>query len=77
MATQSLPSTPRVASAAALVATPTSEGPGTPGKWRHPQLSEVVRRQNAATFNDKNLRSVVWNGATLILTWVFGGTLKS
>ncbi|KAJ5381871.1 Nuclear pore complex component [Penicillium cataractarum] len=71
------PSQFRAAPAAAPVATPASEGPGTPGKWRHPQLSEVVRRQNAATFNDKNLRSVVWNGATLISTWVFGGTLKS
>ncbi|KAF3396112.1 Ubp5-interacting protein [Penicillium rolfsii] len=77
MATQSLPSTPKVAPAAAPISTPASEGPGTPGKWRHPQLSEVVRRQNAATFNDKNLRSVVWNGATLASTWVFGSTLKS
>ncbi|KAJ5177151.1 uncharacterized protein N7482_003028 [Penicillium canariense] len=77
MAAQSLPSTPRVAPIAAPAATPASEGSGTPGKWRHPQLGEIVRRQNAATFGDKNLRSVIWNGVTLVLTWVFGGTLKS
>ncbi|GLI75179.1 hypothetical protein PoHVEF18_003432 [Penicillium ochrochloron] len=77
MATQSLPSTPKVAPAAAPISTPASAGPGTPGKWRHPQLSEVVRRQNASTFNDKNLRSVIWNGATLVSTWVFGSTLNA
>ncbi|KAJ5688915.1 hypothetical protein N7462_003307 [Penicillium macrosclerotiorum] len=72
MASKSLPSTPKAAPA-----TPASGGSGTPGKWRHPQLNEIVRRQNAATFGDKNLRSVIWNGISLVLTWVFGGTLKS
>ncbi|KAI2793576.1 hypothetical protein POX_a00157 [Penicillium oxalicum] len=76
MAARSHPSTPRAGPFTAPAATPASEG-GTPGKWRHPQLSEVVRRQNAANFSDKNFRSVIWNGSTLLFTWVFGGTLKS
>lgn len=73
MATRSLPSTPK----AALAATPASEGSGTPGKWRHPQLNEIVRRQNAATFNDKDLKRLLWNGLALLVTWVFGNTFKS
>ncbi|KAJ5494950.1 hypothetical protein N7539_000066 [Penicillium diatomitis] len=76
MATQSLPSTPRAGPFSAPASTPASEG-GTPGKWRHPQLSEVVRRQNAASFSDKNFRSVLWNGSTLVCTWIFGGAYKS
>ncbi|KAJ5620954.1 hypothetical protein N7510_004938 [Penicillium lagena] len=70
MATQSLPSTPKPASG---VATPQS---GTPGKWRHPQLNEIVRRQNAATFGDKNVRKLVWNGVALVIVWGLGNTLK-
>ncbi|KAJ6155749.1 hypothetical protein N7470_006315 [Penicillium chermesinum] len=59
----SLPSTPKATPAAAP-----SAGSDTPGKWRHPQLSEVVRRQNAATFGDKDLRKAVWNASALGLT---------
>lgn len=70
MATQSLPSTPKPASG---VTTPQS---GTPGKWRHPQLNEIVRRQNAATFGDKNVRKLVWNGVALVMVWGLGNTLK-
>lgn len=73
MATSSLPSTPK----AALAATPASEGSGTPGKWRHPQLDEIVRRQNAATFGDKDVKKLVWNGLALAVTWAFGDTFKS
>ncbi|KAJ5104751.1 hypothetical protein NUU61_002098 [Penicillium alfredii] len=73
MATQSLPSTPKAASAPA----PTPEGSQTPGKWRHPQLSEVVRRQNAATFGDANLRKLLWNGTAFMIIWAFGNTLKA
>ncbi|KAJ5223415.1 hypothetical protein N7468_007957 [Penicillium chermesinum] len=68
----SLPSTPKATPAAAP-----SAGSDTPGKWRHPQLSEVVRRQNAATFGDKDLRKAVWNASALVLSWFFGSTLKA
>ncbi|KAJ6070295.1 hypothetical protein N7467_011614 [Penicillium canescens] len=72
MATQSLPSTPKAATPLA----PTSEGTGTPGKWRHPMLAEIVRRQNAATFGEKNVKRLVWNGAAFIMTCALGGTVK-
>ncbi|KAJ6186038.1 Nuclear pore complex component [Penicillium mononematosum] len=74
MATQSLPSTPK---ATPPLAPPTPEGTLTPGKWRHPQLDEIVRRQNAATFDQKNVKKLVWNGAALIMSWTFGSTLKT
>lgn len=75
MATQPAPSTPKAAAAPA--AAPPSEGSSTPGKWRHPQLSEIVRRQNAATFSDKDVKKLVWNGIALLITWAFGNTFKS
>lgn len=74
MATQSLPSTPR---ATPPIAPPTPEGTLTPGKWRHPQLDEIVRRQNAATFDQKNVKKLVWNSAALVLSWTFGSTFKT
>lgn len=73
MASLSAPSTPRVASSPA----PTSDESRTPGKWRHPQLNEIVRRQNAGTFGDRNIKRLAWNGTALIATWVFGNTFKS
>lgn len=73
MASQSLPSTPKATSTSA----PPVEGTFTPGKWRHPQLSEIVRRQNAATFGDKNLRKLVWNAGALMVIWAVGGGFKS
>ncbi|KAJ6130765.1 hypothetical protein N7512_003545 [Penicillium capsulatum] len=73
MASQSLPSTPKAASTSAFPV----ERTATPGKWRHPQLSEIVRRQNAATFGDKDLRKLVWNAGALMMTWVMGDGFKS
>ncbi|KAJ5947907.1 hypothetical protein N7466_000922 [Penicillium verhagenii] len=72
----SLPSTPKATPMAAMAAPP-SAGSETPGKWRHPQLDEIVRRQNAATFGDKNLRKVIWNGGALAITWGFGNSIKN
>ncbi|PWY90793.1 NPCC-domain-containing protein [Aspergillus heteromorphus CBS 117.55] len=73
MASPAPPSTPRVASAPA----PTPDGSQTPGKWRHPHLNEVVRRQNAGTFGDRNVKRLVWNIVALFATWAFGNTFKS
>ncbi|EAW12677.1 putative nuclear pore complex component [Aspergillus clavatus NRRL 1] len=73
MAFQSAPSTPKAASAPA----PASEDARTPGKWRHPYLNEVVRRQNAGTFGDRNVRKLMWNGGALVATWFFGNTVRS
>ncbi|RAL12757.1 uncharacterized protein BO97DRAFT_405333 [Aspergillus homomorphus CBS 101889] len=79
MASPSLPSTPKAVKAAkaasAIKAVPDKNQ--TPGKWRHPHLDEVVRRQNAGTFGDRNLNKLLWNGSALFATWVFGNTFKS
>jgi nucleoporin POM34 len=39
-------------------------------------LAEIVRRQNAATFGEKNVKQLVWNGAAFIMTCALGGTVK-
>ncbi|KAL4787827.1 nuclear pore complex component-domain-containing protein [Aspergillus varians] len=72
MASLFLPSTPKAAS----TPVPTSEKAQTPGKWRHPQLNEIVRRQHAGTFGDHNVRRLIWNGSALLITWAFGNTFK-
>ncbi|KAJ5398131.1 hypothetical protein N7509_006244 [Penicillium cosmopolitanum] len=73
MASQFLPSTPKPATP---VVAPGSAS-GTPGKWRHPQLNEIVRRQEASTFGDKNLRKLLWNGGVLTATWIFGDLFQT
>lgn len=46
------------------------------GSWRHPKLNEIVRRQNAAAFDESNVRSVVANAAVLFFTYaVFNAKL--
>ncbi|KAL3481813.1 nuclear pore complex component-domain-containing protein [Aspergillus californicus] len=72
MASLFLPSTPKPAS----TPTPISEQAQTPGKWRHPQLNEIVRRQHAGTFGDHSVKRLVWNGLALFSTWAFGITFK-
>lgn len=74
MASQSLPSTPKASTSAQPVG---PEASNTPGKWRHPQLSEIVRRQDASTFGDKNMRKLVWNGGALVVTWMFSDFFKA
>ncbi|PLB45966.1 nuclear pore complex component [Aspergillus steynii IBT 23096] len=73
MASSPLPSTPRAVSAP----TPTADQSRTPGKWRHPQLDEIVRRQNARTFGDQNIRSIVWNTIALVAVRAYGDTVQS
>ncbi|KAL4883048.1 nuclear pore complex component-domain-containing protein [Aspergillus karnatakaensis] len=67
-----LPSTPK----SALSPAPVSEQSQTPGKWRHPHLNEIVRRQHAGTFGDRDVKRVMWNGGALLGTWVFGSTFR-
>lgn len=69
MASPLLPSTPRLSSVRTLD-TPS------PGKWRHPHLKEIVKRQNAARFSDKNMRKILWNGGTLVASGFFGSIFK-
>ncbi|KAF4556610.1 Nuclear pore complex component-like protein [Elsinoe fawcettii] len=45
--------------------TPRSQTPQSmpqPGTWRHPQMDEIARRQNQATFTSENVRSAIQNG---------------
>ncbi|KAL4868543.1 hypothetical protein BDV12DRAFT_169641 [Aspergillus spectabilis] len=72
MASLFLPSTPKPVSSPA----PVSEKPQTPGKWRHPQLNEIVRRQHAGTFGDRDVKRLIWNGFALFGTWIFGSTFR-
>jgi len=69
MASQSFPSTPKSIGGDAVV-TPS------PGTWRHPQLREIVRRQNAATFGDRNVRRILCNGGSLIVTCFLGNAFR-
>ncbi|KAM7204206.1 Nuclear pore complex component domain containing protein [Rhypophila sp. PSN 637] len=32
-----------------------------PGNWKHPRLAEITRRQSKTTFNEKNIRQIVYN----------------
>ncbi|KAI9760508.1 MAG: hypothetical protein M4579_001593 [Chaenotheca gracillima] len=46
------------------------------GTWRHPKLDEITKRQNATTFNDRNIRIVLWNGISLFGTWAIGWVMR-
>jgi len=48
----------------------------TPGKWQHPRLDEVVRRQNTTNFDPSNVRLVALNAAALVLTFAIGPILS-
>ncbi|KAG8628556.1 hypothetical protein KVT40_004429 [Elsinoe batatas] len=39
-----------------------------PGTWRHPQMDEIARRQNAASFNSENVRSAIQNGLFFVIS---------
>ncbi|MCJ1247949.1 hypothetical protein MMC30_005164 [Trapelia coarctata] len=48
--------------------TPLAAVPPSPGTWRHPKFDEIARRQQASTFNDRNITKILWNTGTLIAT---------
>ncbi|KAI1425940.1 nuclear pore complex component-domain-containing protein [Xylaria sp. FL1777] len=69
IAAQTAVSTPtrtptRTPATPATPATPTSE---TPGRWRHPRIEEIARRQEASTFTEKNVRRIAINFSLLIV----------
>lgn len=60
--------------------TPTTQTtPSTPqtGTWQHPRFAEISRRQNATTFSDRNVRSVVYNVGSLLCCWMGERFIKS
>ncbi|PGH32264.1 hypothetical protein GX50_04931 [[Emmonsia] crescens] len=65
MAPPAFPSTPRLQGSESI---PTPS----PGTWRHPQLKEIVRRQNASTFGDRNIKKIALNGGCLVASGFFG-----
>lgn len=85
-ATQPKPtSTPQTYSAPAKPSTPQqqlSPAPSTPGRWQHPRMDEVVRRQNRTRFDQSNVFSLKYNLALLvassisipILNWLYVNT---
>ncbi|KGQ01475.1 hypothetical protein PAAG_11825 [Paracoccidioides lutzii Pb01] len=64
MASPSFPSTPKLQGHEVV--------PPSPGTWRHPKLKEIVRRQNASTFGDRNVKKIFLNGGCLILSGFLG-----
>lgn len=42
----------------------------TPGRWQHPRMEEIVRRQNASCFNPGDSRIVVLNAAAIVFTFI-------
>ncbi|KAI5867254.1 NPCC-domain-containing protein [Durotheca rogersii] len=46
---------------------PVTESPGT---WRHPRLPEIIRRQEATNFGEKNIRRIAINVAVFVGTIV-------
>ncbi|KAJ9658812.1 hypothetical protein H2201_007593 [Coniosporium apollinis] len=40
------------------------------GTWRHPRMDEINQRQHAATFNDQNIHTILWNISILAITFI-------
>ncbi|KAI2615873.1 NPCC-domain-containing protein [Hypoxylon sp. NC1633] len=58
-------------STAQTVSTPKKSTPATPvtdspGTWRHPRLQEIIQRQDATNFTDKNIKRIAINVAVLV-----------
>lgn len=49
----------------------------TPGRWQHPRMDEIVRRQNASCFNPGDARIVVLNLVVIVLTFIAQPYLSS
>lgn len=61
------------------VSTPTkaaaSPSAESPGNWKHPRLREIIKRQNASTFSDKNVKKIAWNVAAIAVATTFYAAL--
>lgn len=66
MSTPARPSTP-------VAQTPTST-PQT-GTWRHPKMDEIVRRQNATSFTDRNMRNILYNVGGIVTLFFIARSL--
>jgi hypothetical protein len=59
------------------IAQPAPATPSTPqtGTWRHPRLDEIVRRRDASTFSERNVKKIMWNVSGLGGMWFVGRLL--
>lgn len=49
----------------------------TPGRWQHPRMDEIVRRQNSSCFDPGDSRIVVLNAAVIVFTFIAQPYLSS
>jgi hypothetical protein len=47
-----------------------SPAASTPGRWQHPRMDEIVRRQNSSCFNPGDSRIVILNGAAILAIFI-------
>lgn len=46
-----------------------SPAPMTPGKWEHPRMAEIIRRQQRTTFDQTHVQRVLFSTATLVVSY--------
>ncbi|CAG8956353.1 hypothetical protein HYFRA_00003734 [Hymenoscyphus fraxineus] len=64
------PSTPtRLPQAPSAPATPVT------GTWRHPKMDEIIRRQNAASFTDRNIITILYNLGGMTVVYSIGRSI--
>ncbi|KAI4102700.1 MAG: hypothetical protein L6R37_004231 [Teloschistes peruensis] len=68
------PATPQPIKA---VASETPVATPSPGRWRHPKLDEITRRQNASTFTSDSLNRILWNTLFIALLYLLRSNLAS
>ncbi|KAI4236660.1 MAG: hypothetical protein L6R40_006102 [Gallowayella cf. fulva] len=68
------PATPQ--SANAQTSQPAAATPS-PGRWRHPHFDEITQRQKASTFDETNLRRIIWNIGFVIVLYTLRNFLQS
>jgi nucleoporin POM34 len=47
-----------------------SPAASTPGRWQHPRMDEIVRRQNSSCFNPGDSRIVILNAAAILAIFI-------
>ncbi|KIX94079.1 uncharacterized protein Z520_10105 [Fonsecaea multimorphosa CBS 102226] len=51
--------------------------PSTPGKFRHPMTTEILRRNAATALTDRSVKGAATNAAALLLTFIFSDVYYS
>lgn len=51
--------------------------PSTPvtGTWTHPQMDEIIKRQDASKFTDRNMSVLLYNLGAVVTVWILGKSL--